>query len=87
MIFLIGDARRNPGEDEAGFAQWLAINRIPFLIVLTKIDKLKRNMRRKSLNSWQQYLGTEKILLFSAVTGEGKDKLWQEIGLCLQRES
>ena len=79
LIFIIGDARRNPGDDEAAFIGWLTAREIPFIVVLTKTDKLKRGLRQKSLNLWQQYLGTKDIISFSAVTGEGKDKLWKAI--------
>ncbi len=84
LIFIIGDARRNPGDDEAAFIEWLTAREIPFIVVLTKTDKLKRGLRQKSLNLWQQYLGTKDIISFSAVTGEGKDKLWKAIDLHLK---
>ena len=86
LIFLICDARRNPGEEEIVFVEWLEEKRIPFMVVLTKIDKLKRNMRQKSINLWRNGLGTDNLSVFSAVTGEGKDKIRQAITLHLKQE-
>jgi GTP-binding protein EngB required for normal cell division len=57
---------------------------IPFMVVLTKIDKIKRSMRQNALNSWKKFLSIDDIFSFSAVTGEGKDKIWREIDNCLQ---
>jgi GTP-binding protein len=79
LMILIIDSRREPSEDEAQFIAWLTMNRIPFIVVMTKIDKLKRNLHQKSLNSWQKYLKIDKIFLFSSLTGEGKEKVWREI--------
>ena len=87
LIILIIDARRAPQEDEARFTDWLDMHEIPFIVVLTKIDKVKRNMRQKSLNPWQKFLNMDDIFPFSAVTGEGKDKIWREINKYLQRSS
>lgn len=79
LVILIIDSRRDPLDDEAQFAEWLQSYDIPVLFVLTKIDKITRNMRQKSLSAWQKFLSNEAIIPFSAVTGEGKDKLWKII--------
>ncbi len=79
LLILIVDARRDPREDEAGFVDWLVIQHIPFAVVVTKMDKLKRGMQQKSLSKWKEYLGVEEIYPFSAVLGEGKDKIWGAI--------
>lgn len=84
LIILIIDSRRNPREEEARFAEWLNMHGISLMVVLTKVDKLKKNMRLKSLNAWQKFLSIDKITPFSAMTGEGKDKIWRIIDFHLQ---
>ena len=86
LIILIIDARRDPREDEASFAEWLDMHGIPFIAVLTKVDKVKKNIRQKSLSTWKKNLNVDHIFPFSAVTGEGKDKVWSEIEHHLQRK-
>ncbi|MCP4714382.1 MAG: YihA family ribosome biogenesis GTP-binding protein [Deltaproteobacteria bacterium] len=84
LMVQIIDARRDPRDDEARFVDWLDLQGIPYVIILTKIDKLKQNARQKAFKVWKQFLQTENVLLFSAMTGEGKDKVWQSITACLR---
>ena len=77
LLVLLCDIRREPQEDEELFVAWLSQHNIPLMVVLTKIDKLKKNGQAASRRQWQNRLGlSEQIVLFSAVTGEGKDKIW-----------
>jgi len=77
LLVLLCDIRRAPQEDEELFAAWLNQLKIPLMLVLTKIDKLKKNRQVSSHREWQRRLGLGgQIILFSAVTGEGKDKIW-----------
>ena len=85
LLVLLGDIRREPQEDEELFAAWLKQLDIPLMIVLTKIDKFKKNSQVASLRRWQNSLGlNEKIVLFSAITGEGKEKIWRCIDLAVR---
>lgn len=79
LVILLADARRDPHGDEAGLAQWLAQHEIPCTVVLTKVDKLKRNARQRASQAWQRYLGVDSSIAFSAVTGEGRDEIWRAI--------
>ncbi|MCX5901639.1 MAG: ribosome biogenesis GTP-binding protein YihA/YsxC [Proteobacteria bacterium] len=79
LVILIVDPRRDPSDDEILFIRWLLERDIPAIAVLTKIDKIGMNMRQKSLGAWKKILGIETVLLFSALSGEGKDKIWKEI--------
>ena len=85
LLVLLADIRREPQEDEELFVAWLKQLDIPLLVVLTKIDKVKRNSQVTSLRQWQKRLDIdEKIVLFSAVTGEGKEKIWRYLDLSLR---
>lgn len=79
LVILIVDCRRDPSEDELLFVDWLRQQQVPALAVLTKIDKVSSNGRQKSQSAWKKFLTIDTILPFSALTGEGKDKIWKEI--------
>ncbi len=79
LVVIIGDARRTPEAEESDFSRWLTMRGIPYMLVLTKSDKLKKNRKTASLRTWQQQLGTCDAVLFSAKTGEGKADVWNAI--------
>ena len=80
LLILILDIRRDPSEEELAFIQWLGLYNIPFLIVLTKIDKMSRNQMAVRRRIISEFLGlTERPVLFSARTKEGKDAIWERI--------
>lgn len=80
LLILILDIRRDPSEEELAFIQWLGLYNIPFLIVLTKIDKMSRNQMAVRRRIISEFLGlTECPVLFSARTKEGKDAIWERI--------
>ena len=87
LVILIVDIRRDPSAEELAFIEWLHMYNIPFLFVLTKIDKLSRNQRAVRWRSINEYLGlTANPVLFSARTGEGKGAIWKSILDVLDRE-
>jgi GTP-binding protein len=82
LIVLILDIRRDPSNEDHQLIEWLRYYRLPFLIVLTKIDKVSRNECRDRLRriGADLFLSPETPQIpFSAKTGEGKDLLWREI--------
>jgi GTP-binding protein len=79
LVILIVDSRREPSQDEQLFVEWLRQHEIPATAVLTKIDKVSANARQKSQSAWKKHLGLEAVLPFSALDGQGKDKIWKEI--------
>ncbi|MBN1382250.1 MAG: YihA family ribosome biogenesis GTP-binding protein [Deltaproteobacteria bacterium] len=82
LVILIVDARRDLSQQDLDLANWLIVNRIPFLFVLTKIDKLSKNQLNASLRKFKAISGLPEDfspVLFSARTGQGRDILWAEI--------
>ncbi|MBN1663883.1 MAG: YihA family ribosome biogenesis GTP-binding protein [Deltaproteobacteria bacterium] len=82
LVILIIDARREPSQEDMDLANWLIMNRIPFLFVLTKIDKLSKNELNASLRRFHATSGLPddfSPVLFSAKTGEGREVVWAEI--------
>jgi GTP-binding protein len=81
LLVLIIDIRRGPKDEELSLLSWLAENDIPARVVLTKTDKLKRGQIDRERTSTAEKIdrGREELILFSAVTGQGKEELWREI--------
>ena len=76
-VVQLVDARHGPTKDDHQMLAFLADLGAPTLVVLTKVDKLKRSQRKKQFGSIAKELGLdmEQILPFSSVTGEGRDEL------------
>lgn len=82
LVILIIDARREPSQEDMDLAHWLINNQIPFLFVLTKIDKLSNNELNASLRRFREQSGLPDDIapiLFSARTGQGREAVWSEI--------
>jgi len=85
LVIIIGDIRREPQEEETLYAAWLNQHGIPLMIVLTKIDKVAKQQQIKSLKLWKNRLGIEgEIILFSAATGDGKDRIWKHLTMFIK---
>ena len=76
VVHLV-DARRGAMDSDLRMLTFLAALQVPVLIVLTKIDKLKRSERQGSLDRTVGALGVdvEQVIPFSARTGEGREAL------------
>mgnify|MGYP003650770953 CR=1 FL=1 len=76
VVHLV-DARHKPTDHDLRMVEYLAGVGLPTLVVLTKIDKLKRSERRKSISRAMENLELEEaqLLPFSSKTGEGRDEL------------
>lgn len=70
---------RVPREQDGETIAWLASIGRPPIVVATKADKLKASERVRALRSLDDALAIhdrETLILFSSVTGEGRDRLW-----------
>lgn len=82
LVTMILDIRRDPGQGDFNLIEWLRNYGIPVVFVLTKTDKLSKNQRRARYQVIREALGMpagSEPVLFSSVTGEGRDILWREI--------
>jgi GTP-binding protein len=79
LAVLIVDSRHEPTELDRGMNAWIRARDLPLQIVSTKMDKLSRQERRRSLERTQRLLERDNIIPFSSETGEGKRELWQAI--------
>jgi GTP-binding protein len=88
LVVVILDSRREPSKDDLNLIEWLRFYNIPIVVVVTKIDKISRNQRTKQKDLVKKTLKIEddsQLVMFSALTGEGKDKLWKKILSSLQK--
>ena len=76
------DSRVGPTDDDTMMMQWLLDNGIPFIVALTKTDKLKPRELAEILDNLQREFFRDvsvEVIPFSSVTREGKDALWERI--------
>ncbi|MBI2372014.1 MAG: YihA family ribosome biogenesis GTP-binding protein [Deltaproteobacteria bacterium] len=80
-VVAILDCRHLPTEADRSLLDWLGAVRIPTVVALTKSDKLSVNERRRQSLAIAQALGRapETLVLFSAVTGDGREPLWRRV--------
>ena len=81
VIQLI-DSRAGITKDDRMMLEWMNATGMYYIIVITKIDKLNKTERAKSLASLAAHplIGTETLIIpFSALKNEGRQELWRAI--------
>ena len=80
-VFLLLDIRREPKDEEWQLIDWLVDRELPARIVLTKADKFTRNhaFQRKMKLAKALDIDPDHLVLFSSVTKQGRDEVWQTI--------
>ena len=74
LILLLIDMRHAPSKDDLQMIDFLVESELPFLIVLTKADKLNKTERTKRMQAFETeipYFSQIHVIPFSAVTREG----------------
>lgn len=82
LVVQLVDSRVGPTDDDTMMMQWLLDNGIPFIVALTKTDKLKPRELAEILDNLQHEFFRDvsvEVIPFSSVTREGKDALWERI--------
>jgi GTP-binding protein len=80
LCFLILDARRGWMDKDLELKQWLEFHNRRYLVIATKIDKLKsQNDQRQSLAAIRRQSPGDEPLPFSAVDCRGAREIWQAI--------
>jgi GTP-binding protein len=80
-VITIFDIRRELKQEDLNLLEWLKVLHLPTLVVLTKTDKVSRNLRSKYLLRTKTSLREFDcdILEFSALKKEGKGDIWGKI--------
>ncbi|MDZ7638323.1 MAG: ribosome biogenesis GTP-binding protein YihA/YsxC [Bryobacterales bacterium] len=74
------DARRGWMESDRTLREWLDFRKRPYLVVATKIDKLRTiNEVNREVKSIQDEVPETDVIAFSARNGQGVKELWQAI--------
>ena len=76
MVFQLIDSRHKPTKDDIDMLHFLINGGYPFVIVLTKIDKLKKSERENNLlmlKTEMSFVEDIPMIPFSAENGEGCD--------------
>ncbi|MFR5876602.1 MAG: ribosome biogenesis GTP-binding protein YihA/YsxC [Eubacterium sp.] len=76
LVVQLVDMRHKPSADDFGMIEFMKQMNIPFIIVMTKSDKLKVNEYKRRLDESGRELacaGDVPVIPFSSQTGEGVD--------------
>ncbi len=87
-VIVILDSRRGAREEDLELLDWLQSYERPFIIVLTKIDKLRPSEQRTILPRLRKELqpfNATAILTYSAPKNKGRDDLWEAIYRLLKK--
>ncbi len=80
-LVLLIDIRRDPGKEEFDLVKWLESHGTPYLIILTKADKLSKTKQAKRRTAICSQLNREEqgVILFSTKTRQGRETVLDEI--------
>jgi len=79
-VFLLIDLRHEPQSNDLAFMEWLADSQIPFTILFTKADKLKKMQVEKNLQFYKKSMAQHwselpQMIITSSVDGTGKENI------------
>lgn len=78
LVFLLIDMRHAPSADDLQMIDYLVSNEMPFVIILTKADKLNKTQRTERMKGFESeipFFDEITIIPFSAKTSEGTDMI------------
>ncbi|TDQ37940.1 ribosome biogenesis GTP-binding protein YihA/YsxC [Aureibacillus halotolerans] len=86
-VVQLVDARHAPSVDDVQMYHFLKHFEVPVIIVATKVDKLKKTHVPKHVKLVKQTLDfddQDQFVLFSSMTGQGKDDAWGAVRQLIQ---
>lgn len=83
-VFLLIDIRHKPQPIDLDFMEWCVANKVPFVMVFTKSDKLKTNEIEESVRSYNEFLSEDweelpQQFICSSVTKQGREEVLEFI--------
>ena len=89
-VISLVDARHEPTKLDQQMVEFLHYYNLPLLVVGTKLDKIPKSKWNKAESTIKKTLkltGKDRLVLFSAVTKQGKEDIWAWIEQQAQLES
>lgn len=84
LLLLLQDIRRTPQEEDLLMPAWCQRRNLPFLLVLTKVDKVTKSERETQTKRILQFYPTNTPHVhYSALKNEGRDALIKWMSQCL----
>lgn len=79
-LFVLIDSRIEPQKIDLEFMDWLGTKEVPFSIIFTKLDKLKKSQIKLNIDSYKSKLletweELPPIFVSSSVTGVGREEI------------
>jgi GTP-binding protein len=90
LIFLLLDMRHAPSKDDLQMISYLVEQEMPFVIVLTKADKLNQSQRKARMEAFATeipYFDEIHVIPFSSMTREGVDAVRDVITELAEQET
>ncbi len=80
-VVEILDIRRTPGQEEINLLEWFNYFQLPYILVVTKADKLSKTKQKVQMGVIAEALSVdiETLILFSAKSRQGKDIVWKAV--------
>lgn len=80
-IFQLVDARHNPTKEDITMFDWIKASGLDYMVIATKTDKLGKTAVAKNKAAICESLDVseDKVIMFSAETGLGKEDIWDYI--------
>ena len=78
LVLQLWDMRHDPSKDDYQMLEYMVERGIPFIVVLTKSDKLNKSERAKRLAAFDAILSDLEgvtVIPFSSMNGEGADAI------------
>lgn len=79
LVCLLIDSRHDPMETDLGLIEWMENNKKPFLIILTKTDKISKKQIEDRKKQIEEFVSLCKncieVLPYSSETGIGRENL------------
>jgi len=90
LVFVLIDARHEPTYLDELMVSWLEYYEIPYVIILTKSDKISKNKMDKQIYRCAKIVNNDDLCLdfipFSIITGEGKAEVLALITKALKKQ-
>ncbi|MEA5026522.1 MAG: ribosome biogenesis GTP-binding protein YihA/YsxC [Erysipelotrichaceae bacterium] len=85
LCILLLDIRRIPNADDLMMMDYFNHHQMPYLLILTKADKLSYSQQLKQQNMLASVLKTaaHDLIMFNHIQPEVREKVWMKISDCL----